>query len=559
MAAGFVLLDVQHAFCRDVANINGRACADTVTNFCDVAEGRDLFDDLCNTGDRAGDYHNYRVFACQVTDANTAVNSECGTIVSTNCTGVPETDSPACMTGGTLPAAAEWAYTARNADNTARLRVLDEVQLNDADTNYVQGNATELNLGVLLEDNGTKKADVSLSKGSLSITDLDNVGVELDDATGGVAFIGVAFNEFTTTNKVKYYAGLLDNIDLGAPLADSTANGIWNARFSAIVKGAVHTDIDTSIVINFDTRSLTTNDEDLVTLSNSAGSISIAGKFTDLGVIYGTSSWTSTSGTESATGSVTGLIGAKGAIGAFVSSGENTNNDYAGGFVAAPVAECVGAVAFTNPLCTGPVGKAGRIAYVATCRTTDCPEFVVGNAGPTISNCTNRVDGDPHQTGCESDNFDAERIARNDMCIAGVASYDAMVCGAALTSCLGTGTDSNCGQLVGAYCDANAASDNRCTDDASVIEAIVCRDSVFDSRCDTGYDEERQTACAGEDVTSPVKTGCAEVISTLCLANPLDNAAGAGATKFDCAGSVTYTEQRHTACARGEYCYAERG
>ena len=550
VVAGFVLLDVQRAFCRDGANINGRACADTVTDFCDVAEGRDLFDDLCNTGNRAGDYHNYRVFACQVTDANTAVNSECGTIVSTNCTGVPETDSPACPVGGTLPAAAEWAYTARNADNTTRLRVLDEVGLGDADTNYVQGNATELNLGVLLEDNGDKKANVSLSKGSLSITDLDNVGVDAGDATGGVAFIGVAFNEFTTTNKVKHYAGLLDNIDLGAPLADSTANGIWNARFSAIVKEAVHTDIDTSIVINFDTRSLTTNDEDLVTLSNSKGSISIAGKFTDVGVIYGTSSWTSTSGAESATGSVTGLIGAKGAIGAFVSSGESTNDEeYAGGFVAAPVTVCVGLDAFTNSLCDGPVGKAGRIAHAATCRTTDCPEFVVGNAGPTISACTHSTNGNPHQTGCESDNFDAERIARNAMCIGSVASYDAMVCGAALTSCLGTGTDSNCGQLVGAYCDANAG-DNRCTDDESVIEAIVCRDSVFDPLCNTGYDEERQTACAGQNIDTLMEGDrCKPVIAALCDADPFAIAAGAGTTTFNCNEADTYIEQRQIACA----------
>ena len=63
------------------------------------------------------------------------------------------------------------------------------------------------------------------------------------------------------------------------------------------------------------------------------GNIVIDGDFTNAGVIYGTSSWTASG--NSATGSLTGLIGAEGAIGAFVSSGENTNEVYTGGFVAA--------------------------------------------------------------------------------------------------------------------------------------------------------------------------------------------------------------------------------
>ncbi len=546
VAVDFDLVAVQQGFCRDGANINGADCADTITNFCDVASGADLFDNLCFTGTRAVSYDNYRVAACQVDNANTDVSERCPLVLSSLC---PETGnrSPACAPAeGTLPTSV-WVYTAPNADNTGRLKILESVQQDDADTNYVQGDATGLNLGELLEAGGERKAGVGIEEGVLSITSLDNVGVDDGDATGGVAFIRVNYDGFTSTNKVKYYAGLLNNVDLGGPLPETTANAIWHASFSAIIDGAVQTDTETTMVINFDnnTNSLTTNDDDLVMLSNDAGSITINANFTAAGVIYGTSSWTV--GDKSSAGSVTGLIGAKGAIGAFVSSGNNTDGEYAGGFVAAPVAvECVGLVAFTDQLCDGAVGKAGRIAHAETCRTTDCPEFVNGMDAPTISDCTNKTGSNPHQAGCLSDSFDAERIARNATCIAGVASYDPAVCGDAVTSCFASASANNCGQLVAVFC--GAETDNRCTDDAPALAVVICRDLPFDSRCDTGYDEERQTACAGEDVTTP-RSECMSVISTLCTADPLNNAAGAGAVKFDCAGSVTYKTDRETACA----------
>ena len=546
VAVDFDLVAVQQGFCRDGANINGADCTDTVENFCDVASGADLFDNLCFTGTRAVSYDNYRVAACQVDNANTDVSERCPLVLSSLC---PETGnrSPACAPAeGTLPTSV-WVYTAPNADNTGRLKILESAQQDDADTNYVQGDATGLNLGELLEAGGERKAGVGIEEGVLSITSLDNVGVDDGDATGGVAFIRVNYDGFTSTNKVKYYAGLLNNVDLGGPLPETTANAIWHASFSAIIDGAVQTDTETTMVINFDnnTNSLTTNDDDLVMLSNDAGSITINANFTAAGVIYGTSSWTV--GDKSSAGSVTGLIGAKGAIGAFVSSGNNTDGEYAGGFVAAPVAvECVGLVAFTDQLCDGAVGKAGRIAHAETCRTTDCPEFVNGMDAPTISDCTNKTGSNPHQAGCLSDSFDAERIARNATCIAGVASYDPAVCGDAVTSCFASASANNCGQLVAVFC--GAETDNRCTDDAPALAVVICRDLPFDTRCDTGYDEERQTACAGEDVTTP-RSECMSVISTLCTADPLNNAAGAGAVKFDCAGSATYKTDRETACA----------
>ena len=206
-----------------------------------------------------------------------------------------------------------------------------------------------MNLGVLLEG-GVRKDGVVGSETVLSINHLDNVDAR---AEGSVAFTSISYASLTesfTQNPVgsrrRYYAGLLNNVDLGGPLTDGSADGIWNARVYATISEAVQIDIETSLIVNFDAKTIKTRDvdddyglADPVTLSGGAGSIVIAGEFTDAGVIFGTSSWIF--GDRTSAGTVTGLIGKYGAIGAFVSDGKNSSDDvraeYAGGFVAAPV------------------------------------------------------------------------------------------------------------------------------------------------------------------------------------------------------------------------------
>ena len=423
-------------------------CRPVIVEVCSSASDADLFSTLCDTG-----YTDARVAACEATKDRTGVYSDCDTVVlATHC---PENDirNPACapLAGATTLPASLWVAAARNADNSGTLNVLDAVGLDDAYTNYVQGTATGLQLGAILEGDGGRKTGATGDETVLKITDLDNLNA--GDVAGGVAFVRIEFADFTSANKVKYYAGLLSDTDLGAPfgapLGGSTANAIWNASFAAIVNGVVETDTETSVVIDFDINSLTTNDNEPVTLSNSAGSIVIAGKFTDAGVIYGTSSWTV--GGDSRAGSVTGLIGAKGAVGAFVYSGENTDDVYAGGFVAAPVTDAICHDATTElpfhrlcnasdpdvmmartticttdkgnsfaPRCAPYVMTEQKTNFADTCRTspqtTGC-DTVLGEATTlTVNDCTSTATGHPHHADCADAGFTAQRVLRISDC-----------------------------------------------------------------------------------------------------------------------------------------------
>ncbi|MCA8834069.1 MAG: hypothetical protein K8953_03195, partial [Proteobacteria bacterium] len=386
--------------------------------------------------------------------------------------------SPACVPAGTLPISA-WLYGATNKDNTAKLEILEEVGTDDAYTNYVQGDETGLNTDVLYNQD-TLKADVIIRSGILSITDLDNVD---DNATGGVATARIISPEFTDNplgTKHRYYAGLLSNVDLGGPLVDNSADGIWNARFYALygTDRSVQTDLETSIIVNFDAKSLKTREladiygvADPVVLSDGAGNITINANFTSAGVIYGTSRWTDgrLDGNSSA-GTVTGLIGKYGAIGAFLGSGKNiggnTQGEYAGGFVAAPLYCNQNGTPF-NRLCdamTEPVMTA-QTAFAEICRmnplTTGCDGAISSTSDLTVNDCTNSDSGDPYQTGCESDVFDAERTARNLSCGLSAVS-NAGQCAVALTACFGSVTNTGCDVFVKAICDVSSGRDGRC-------------------------------------------------------------------------------------------------
>ncbi len=485
-------------------DIDNGDCTATIANFCDNAPDANLFDDLCNKG-----YTDARVVACQATNSTTGVYVNCGDIINTNCT---VGNSPACApTTGTTPASF-WADAARNKDNDGTLIVLDEVQQDDADTNYVQGDATGLNLG-FAEAVGVETV--------LKITDLDNLND--GDVAGGVAFVRIEFADFTSANKVKYYAGLLSDTDLGAPfgapLGGSTPNAIWNASFSAIVNGVVETDPETSIVIDFDINSLTTDDNEPVTLSNSAGSIVIAGEFTDAGVIYGTSSWTV--GQDSSEGTVTGLIGAKGAVGAFVSSGGNTDEVYAGGFVAAPVdcsedgtlfhRLCVsndgvrdtfcgrGQNSF-DPRCDSRVLPQQKTMFAETCRmaplTAGCDRVIVEAGNITINNCTNTTDNHPHQTGCEDAVFADQRELRIADCLINGATAECMrgEVTAITTPCDINPYDTICDTYAEEYATKRSERTMKCRDD-TLQAGLDCSGTVVCAADETPV----SLACGADD------------------------------------------------------------
>ncbi len=184
----------------------------------------------------------------------------------------------------------------------------------------------------------------------------DDEDNKIDNRISKVARGGVAFFR----DGDQSYAGLLSGTDLGAPLTATDTVGKWHGQFKSI--GAYYfngdsstgTRVDTALDLEF---TLTVN---FGGVSGKAGSVSafvpideagrhfyLTGTYDDKGVISGyvqTANFKPINGslmipTEPLTtstnnsGVLTGLIGAHGAVGAFVSDTDNYN--YAGGFVAA--------------------------------------------------------------------------------------------------------------------------------------------------------------------------------------------------------------------------------
>ncbi len=181
--------------------------------------------------------------------------------------------------------------------------------------------------------------------GGLTLADLDENG----DTTAGFAFAYFAptqtngFNNFGTD---KFYAGLLSTTNVGAALTTAPSSGKWAGKLSIATSNFVVENVDFTLDVDFATKTLdafstrtaTNTDLDYVVIEDVR--LTINGKFTDQGIIYGRTDITDGSirGAAVARGTLTGLIGAKGAVGAFVSSGEgesiNTYGEFAGGFVA---------------------------------------------------------------------------------------------------------------------------------------------------------------------------------------------------------------------------------
>ncbi len=140
----------------------------------------------------------------------------------------------------------------------------------------------------------------------------------------------------TVTN---VYAGILQTTSLGAPLDATTAAGRWEGRlFASLVAGAPAYEVaDFRPTINFTTSSISATITG-VTRDNGAAlpnsvSYNFSAEFDTNGVFEGTIA-RSIAGVASA-GKLTGLIGAEGAVGAFISN-PSVSVSYAGGFVARP-------------------------------------------------------------------------------------------------------------------------------------------------------------------------------------------------------------------------------
>ncbi|MCA8834380.1 MAG: hypothetical protein K8953_04770, partial [Proteobacteria bacterium] len=148
-----------------------------------------------------------------------------------------------------------------------------------------------------------------------------------------------------------YYAGLSHDANVGLTIHPSrTGEAVWNGGFRALRNGETNANVhdrefDTNqnltLTIDFGRKKVTgtvrngqTNGTSAGTGNLESGKFEIRGQWDAVGVLTGSVDHTHV--TFSGTGRLTGIIGERGVIGAFI-SGQTDQFGYAGGFYACPV------------------------------------------------------------------------------------------------------------------------------------------------------------------------------------------------------------------------------
>ena len=204
---------------------------------------------------------------------------------------------------------------------------------------FLQGTEAGLDFGDARDSDYVDGKDIRISP---SVTTLNFAS----NGFGGDGADGVAFFKAS----LYYYAGILSGTDLGARITETTVNARWNGMFQAIGNSVfnlrgndgrefyTNTNVsrDFALIVSFSTGEQAGN------ISGSASYYSLTGSFDNKGVITGTversvisSARRAINGRVNTSGTLIGLIGQEGAVGAFISNPAD-RDDYAGGFVARP-------------------------------------------------------------------------------------------------------------------------------------------------------------------------------------------------------------------------------
>ncbi len=218
------------------------------------------------------------------------------------------------------------ATTVINKDNTGTAPLLNGVaSVSNANPtgNFIKGLATSTSA-----DKGFDFAETPFANATV----YGNVLYLDEDSPSGS---GVVFSQVSGTgvDGDKYYAGLLSGTALGLPITDPNTSAIWDARLMGVFKifrPQRYSNLDFKMQVIFDGNEGTINSGTVSDGSFTRGQISarfanavtgstikfgdfnIQGKFGRDGLLYGTVGLGS--GTE---GTLTGLIGVDGAVGAF--------------------------------------------------------------------------------------------------------------------------------------------------------------------------------------------------------------------------------------------------
>ena len=171
---------------------------------------------------------------------------------------------------------------------------------------------------------------------------------------GGSRNSGVAFFGNKTGSKLLYFAGILSGTDLGRTLASTNVAMEWNGRIRAHNNTI---DKDFKLKITFNGSSSHIGEVEAFVQRASSSYYHLKGNFDSSGVITGTVDLGNfTSGNKSRPtgtrygGELRGLIGAEGAIGAFIAKNNGDQGYYSGGFVASPNAIRYASYNFGSPL-----------------------------------------------------------------------------------------------------------------------------------------------------------------------------------------------------------------
>ncbi len=402
-------------------------------------------------------------------------------------------------------------------------------------------------------DAGAKVRREGIEQGGLTLSAIGGSGDNLTDSGFAYAYIPGGRGDDQIEGWDRYYAGLLSGTDVGDALTQQPANGAWHGRLAIVNGYGGEVRVRTSdFVLTVDFANKTLDADDVAVLD---GLFNIDGRFTTGGVIYGLTSFrdrTPRGGKElivgidyssnaitretaprlSSRGTVTGVIGVNGAVGAFISSGEglriNTFGEYAGGFVASQTApdpslavvDCSQAENVLNPIC------ANNPDDVDLCAVEDL-DTLKALSSPTAS-----------QTKCI--NVLEHTIARETAC-AGEAD-------------LNTLTEPLCEPVITQLCSAGgnifntAAGTNKAEDGAR-----------FDCTTITRYAARRRTICATpayangavvelNGVVSVTKAiDCTAITEATCTDDPFTQTRERRPTNL-C--GANYNTARETACAQ---------
>ena len=358
-------------------------------------------------------------------------------------------DNPACPTPQVT--AAIW-------ENSFDEELETTITRDSTSSKFLKARATDL-------DNGAVRSFGTLQNG-LNLADATFNGVALGgDAADGAAFFAA---NFASDWGLYSYAGILSGTNLGAPLTDTIGSAKWVGSF--LREGNYATDF--VLNVSFGTGAGAGEIEALVQeYSNydNHNDYHIAGEFDDAGVITGTAlrgafrtNDPDNRGEIHTTGTLTGLIGEEGAVGAFLIG------NHFGGFVARP-------------------------SSVAELRTL-----------------TETCADDPFNGFCNL-GYETQRDAVIDHCIIGGNANDES-CGSAneLYSCINNPFSSDCDERFSqhyeqtranrvAFCrTAGNAGNALCTVEATF--AHICTNHPFDAQClgDSNYTPLRRIACTDD-------------------------------------------------------------